>query len=68
MTFDQVWDQLTRKRPSLERSESVVEFTAGNLRRLLRQAYEQGEKSVACEPPASGDLMGAFSDIFGGGQ
>lgn len=74
MTFDQVWGQLTRKQPKLKRSESVVEFTAGNLRRLLRQVYEQGAKSVETksevvnppgDPRSVGDLFGG---IFGGGQ
>ena len=49
MTFDQIWGQLVRKKPKLESDDSIVEFTAGNLRRLLRQAFEQGQASVPCE-------------------
>lgn len=66
MTFDQIWEQLKRKQPKLEKDDSVVEFTAGNLRRLLRQVYEQGEGSVQRGPTSGFDPMSAFSDIFGG--
>lgn len=44
MTFQSIWEQLTRKDPRLTDPETKVEFTAENLRRLLRQVYEQGEK------------------------
>lgn len=45
MNFEQVWDQLKRKRPALEKPEAVVELTADNFRRLLAQVYEQGERA-----------------------
>lgn len=47
ITFGKVWQQLVTKRPELEKPETKVEFTAGNLRRLLEQVYEQGQKSAA---------------------
>lgn len=28
MTFDQIWDQLVRKKPKLNASDSIVEFTS----------------------------------------
>ena len=65
MTFDQIWSQLTRKKPALERDDTVVEFTAGNLRRLLMQAYEQGEASVPREKKSRSGLPFPFSE-FGG--
>lgn len=61
MTSDEIWEQLKRKQPKLERSDAVVEITAGNLRRLLRQAYEQGEAS---RPSSPGPPF--FEDFFGG--
>ena len=61
MTFDQLWGQLVRKKSKLERDDSTVEITAGNLRRLLRQAYEQGQASVPRESTGN-----PFADIFGG--
>ena len=65
MTFDEIWQQLTRKKPELDQDLSVVEFTAGNFRRLLRQVYEQGEASVPRETTIL-DAGNPFPDIFGG--
>lgn len=45
MTFDQLWKQLVAKRSALAKDETKVEFTAGHLRKLLRQVYEQGQKA-----------------------
>ncbi len=61
MTFDQIWGQLVRKQPKLKRDDSIVEFTAGNLRRLLRQAYDQGQASVPRESAEN-----PFGDLFRG--
>ncbi len=65
MTFDELWKQLEKKQPDLKNDESVVEFTALNLRLLLRQVYEQGKSSVPKTEPTSGS--NPFSDMFGGG-
>ncbi len=65
MTFDQIWAQLIRKHPKLERPDAKVEFTVGNLRRLLRQVYEKGEASVQRKSP-TGDPLDQLYDIFGG--
>jgi len=62
MTFDAIWQQLCRKNPKLENDSAKVEFDAGNFKRLLRQVYEQGERS-APKPP---EPKNPFSDIFGG--
>lgn len=45
MTFQEIWQQLCRKRPLLSDPDSTVEFKSVNLKSLLRQAYEQGEKA-----------------------
>lgn len=45
MTFQEIWQQLCRKRPLLADPDSTVEFKSANLKSLLRQAYEQGEKA-----------------------
>jgi hypothetical protein len=45
MTFQEIWRQLCRKRPLLSDPDSTVEFKSVNLKSLLRQAYEQGEKA-----------------------
>ena len=65
MTFDQIWKQLRQKNPELGLDNAVVEFKAVNLRRLLKQVYEQGEASVPRQATADRDVMGAFNDIFG---
>ncbi len=63
MTFDQIWGQLVRQKPKLERDDSIAEFTVANLRRLLRQVYEQGQASVPREP-----LEDTFAKFFGGSR
>ena len=62
MTFDAIWQQLCRKVPKLENDSAKVEFESKNLRALLRQVYEQGERN-APKPP---EPKNPFSDIFGG--
>ena len=44
MTFQEAWDQLTRKQPKLLDPDAVVTFKADNLKTLLRQFHEQGRK------------------------
>lgn len=66
MTFDQIWEQLVRKQPKLDQDDSMVEFTADNLRWLLRQVYEQGEASVPRSPAAGSDSGNSFAEFFGG--
>ena len=65
MTFPEIWAHLKRKRPSLEDDAALVEFIAGDLRKLLRQVYEQGQDSGATRDgqDPSRDM---FADIFGG--
>lgn len=64
MTFNEIWEQLCRKEPLLRRPESQVTFTSENLRSLLEQVYEQGERSGKEKQKYSGDL----GDIFGFGR
>lgn len=67
MTFQDIWDQLCRKQPSLAQPETTVEFKSGTLKALLRQVYEQGQKSVPTniDGPRK-DTMDIFGGIFGG--
>lgn len=46
MTFDQIWKSLCSKNDRLLDDDAKVEFAAINLKRLLRQVYEQGQHSV----------------------
>lgn len=65
MKFDQIWQQLLNKDSRLSDDNAVVEFKAGNLKRLLRQVHEQGAKTVEASKPApSVDPFGGFADIF----
>lgn len=44
MTFQGIWDQLVAKDARLKEDDAAVEFRAANLKRLLRQVYDQGVK------------------------
>lgn len=61
MTFQQIWDQLVIKQPRLADRSAKVEFSSDNLKTLLRQVYEQGEKQARPTPPSS-----SLGDWFGG--
>lgn len=43
MTFTEIWNQLTRKRPSLLNKEETITLTPENFKALLHQVYEQGQ-------------------------
>lgn len=63
MTFKEIWAQLLRKNADLANADAKVEFTSANLEMLLRQVYEQGQKSV---PKATwADAKNPFSSMFG---
>lgn len=66
MTFPELWAQLKRKKPALEKDDASVEFTAGNLRKLLRQVYEQGQAYSPEQPKPDPTNLDMFSEIFGG--
>jgi len=71
MSFAEIWAQLTRKDASLEDADAKVSMSAGNLKRLLRQVYDQGAaaRKVATPPrqaPGDGDPFSSFRSIFGG--
>jgi hypothetical protein len=44
MTFDQIWENLCCKSPKLREDGKTVEFESQNLKRLLKQVYDQGYK------------------------
>ena len=58
--FEDIWEQLRRKRPTLDDPGSVVEISSGSMKKLLRQVYDQGRKSA----PKNGDTS-IFGDFFG---
>jgi hypothetical protein len=67
MTFQDIWNQLCRKQPSLEKPETTVEFKSDNLKALLRQVYEQGQKSIPTNSDGTRkDPMDIFGGMFGG--
>lgn len=60
MRFQEIWDQLCRKKPELSKTDATVEFRSSNLQALLRQVYEQGQK----HPERDSGSM--FDNIFSG--
>lgn len=67
MKFEDIWLQLVRKEPALADPTSKLEFTSDNLRKLLRQVYEQGHKMGEEEAKASpADPPDLYSQLFGG--
>lgn len=66
MKFSEIWSQLCRKDARLNTDGTKVEFESQNLKRLLEQVYEQGQKS-APKPQSSGvDFGGIFDGMFKG--
>ena len=61
MTQVQLWEALCKKNSKLKDENAKVEFTAGNLRKLLFQAYDQGFIRGK-------ELGDTFSKMFGGVQ
>ena len=66
MKFSEIWSQLCRKDARLNTDGTKVEFESQNLKRLLEQVYEQGQKS-APQPKSSGvDFGRIFDGMFKG--
>lgn len=75
MTFQDIWNQLVRKNPAIAENGKTVEFQSENLKRLLRQVYEQGERkgksdaeaihTAAANAPQS-NPFNPFDGIFDG--
>lgn len=42
MGFDDIWNQLLAKKPALSDDEATFVCPVANLRKLLRQVYDQG--------------------------
>ena len=61
MTFQEIWASLCKKRPLLSDPNATVEVSSDGFKKLLRQVYEQGQKSVTVKPAKSG---GMFDDLF----
>lgn len=66
MTFDQIWNQLLKKSSDLADPQAKVEFSSENLKALLRQVYEQAEKTGA-EKSKQDSSPNMFDRMFGGG-
>lgn len=63
MTFKEIWAQLVRKNADLAKPDARVEFRSENLEQLLKQVYEQGQKSV---PKQTGTgTKNPFDSMFG---
>jgi len=62
LTFNQIWEQLKQKKPNIEDSGIVLEFSSENLKVLLRQVYEQGKESG--KKPVDNAGFTAFEDVF----
>lgn len=66
MRFTEIWAQLVRKSPKLAKDDATVEFKAANLRALLRQVYEQGEKAGrGSAQPATPSFKDDMFNMFG---
>ena len=50
MLFNEAWDKLVAKKRSLVDDDAVIEIKPSNLRSLLRQFYEQGQKHPVEQP------------------
>jgi hypothetical protein len=46
LTLEQIWQQLCKKDTRLNQPETVVDFKSENLKKLLAQVYEQGQRSA----------------------
>jgi hypothetical protein len=71
VTFQNIWQQLCRKRPKLNDPQSVAEFTSDNLKSLLEQVYDQGFKQGKESVSSADDAKttgfdSLFGNIFGG--
>lgn len=50
MLFNDAWQQLVKKQPTLADDDAVIEIESKNLYNLLRQFYEQGQKHPVEQP------------------
>jgi len=53
MTFSEIWNKLCDKHPALLINGKVHEIKSENLKSLLKQVYEKGQKSTDIEIPES---------------
>lgn len=78
MTFNDVWEALLAKNSKLDDPDTTVEFKAGNLKKLLKQVWDQSEnrqkelqanvekfKKMAEGPSKSDPGLGFMRDFFG---
>jgi hypothetical protein len=65
VTFNQLWDQLVRKKPDLSDDGAKVTITSLSLKAMLRQAYEQGQLSKPASSAVSEkSSRSSFADII----
>jgi hypothetical protein len=65
MTFDELWEVYRKRNAALRKDGGNVTLTVDNLRRLAKQAYEQGEKAAGNQAGATGPMK-FIEDIFSG--
>ena len=66
MTFDTIWLRLCEKSHLLVDGESIVEFRSKNLKILLKQVFEQGQKSIPKSDPLPTTSNDWLNDLFSG--
>jgi len=57
MTYSEVWECLCTKNNKLKNDESDVVFKAKNLKKLLRQVYDQGKDAGKSFPENPFDFL-----------
>jgi hypothetical protein len=63
MLFDEIWESLCKKKPELKDPNTKLEFTSENLKKLLLQVYEKGQKEPLKEVEQI-DFMNVFSQYI----
>lgn len=61
MTFDEYWERLVAKNPSLANDENGMKMTVGSFKKALRQSFDMARK-----PPDMPNLSGgeSFPDLL----
>ena len=69
VTFDDLWAIYRKRNPALQKQDGNVTMTVANLRRLARQAYDQGAKEYSGADPDDdepADVARFVKDILSG--
>ena len=79
MTFNELWEALLAKNGKLANDDAEVVFKAGNLKKLLRQVWDQAQKHERDLNKTMREILGKknkfgpnpmgdiFDEMFGGG-